>query len=70
MKSLPLMKFTNMLSFNTRVITMFVCIIINMPWLYFAAELVIFNAMMVYMIATHEHHCKTLLGELQAGKYQ
>ncbi len=68
-QSFPLIKYTNMLSFNTRIIAMFISVIINMPWLYFAFELVVLNLMMVYMIVSHEHRCKTLLKELQDGKY-
>lgn len=64
LKSLPLMKYTNMLSFNTRIIAMFISVIIKMPWLYFAFELVVLNAMMVYMIVRHEHICKQSLNEI------
>ena len=63
-QSLPLMKYTNMLSFNTRIIAMFISVIIKMPWLYFVFELVVLNAMMLYMILTHEHRCKRLLARL------
>ena len=56
--SLPLMKYTNMLSFNTRIIAMFIAVIIRMPWLYFVFEIVVLNGMMIYMILTHEHRCK------------
>ena len=63
-KSLPLMKYTNMLSFNTRIIAMFISVIIQMPWLYFAFELVVLNAMMVYMILSHEHRCKSLIAQV------
>lgn len=68
-RSLPLMKYTNMLSFNTRIIACFIAVAIEVPWLYFAFELVVLNAMLIYMIASHERHCKTLLAELQAGQY-
>lgn len=68
-ESLPLMKYTNILSFNWRIITCFVAVAINAPWLYFAAELVIFNSLLVYMIVTHERKCRRLLAALQAGKY-
>ena len=57
-KSLPLMKYTNMLSFNTRIIAMFISVIIKMPWLYFVFELVVLNLMMLYMILRHEHICR------------
>ncbi|MDD4514375.1 CDP-alcohol phosphatidyltransferase family protein [Massilibacteroides sp.] len=63
-KSLPLMKYTNMLSFNTRVIALFVSIFIGMPWLYFVFELTVLNIMLVYMITTHEHFCENFRVEL------
>lgn len=63
--SLPLMKYTNMLSFNTRIIAMFISVIINMPWLYFAFEIIVLNAMLVYMIACHERFCKRFTNELR-----
>ena len=67
--SLPLMKYTNMLTFNTRTIAMFISVIIRIPWLYFAFELIVLNTMLVYMIARHEHLCKKLTADLKAGKY-
>jgi hypothetical protein len=57
-KSLPLLKYTNMLSFNTRVIALFVALFLNQPWLYFVFELSILNAMLIYMIIRHEKICK------------
>ena len=57
-KSLPLMKYTNMLSFNTRVIALFVALLVNRPWLYFIFELTVLNAMFVYMVVRHERICK------------
>lgn len=67
--SLPLMKYTNMLTFNTRTIAMFISIIIRIPWLYFAFELIVLNIMLIYMIWRHETFCKKLTKDLQAGKY-
>ncbi|MGM9759551.1 MAG: CDP-alcohol phosphatidyltransferase family protein [Parabacteroides sp.] len=64
LKSLPLMKYTNMLSFNTRVIVLFISLLIDMPWVYFLFELTVLNAMLVYMIYTHEHICKQFTNEL------
>ncbi|MBO4870708.1 MAG: CDP-alcohol phosphatidyltransferase family protein [Muribaculaceae bacterium] len=68
-KSLPMMKYTNMLTFNTRTIAMFIAVIIQMPWLYFAFEIVVLNAMMVYMIVCHERFCQRFTQELRDGKY-
>ncbi|WP_071145323.1 CDP-alcohol phosphatidyltransferase family protein [Bacteroides ihuae] len=52
--SLPLMKYTNILSFNTRVIALFVSLFIGMPWLYFVFELTVLNVLLVYMVVRHE----------------
>lgn len=64
-RSLPLMKYTNMLSFNTRVIALFVSLLIDMPWLYFAFELTVLNAMLIYMVRTHEHFCAQFTMQLK-----
>ncbi|MDR1402697.1 MAG: CDP-alcohol phosphatidyltransferase family protein [Tannerellaceae bacterium] len=56
-KSLPLMKYTNMLSFNTRVMALFISLFMNMPCLYFVFEITALNIMLIYMIVKHEHIC-------------
>lgn len=63
-KSLPLMKYTNMLSFNTRIIALFVSLFLNMPWLYFVFELTVLNGMLIYMVRKHEHICKEFIEQL------
>ncbi len=68
-KSLPLMKYTNILSFNWRVIALFTSLFLRMPWLYFAFELIVLNALLVYMIVRHEHICRDFTKELKDGKY-
>lgn len=68
-KSLPLMKYTNMLSFNTRTFALFAAIFCQIPWLYFAFELTILNIMLVYMLFCHERFCKQFTIELEDGKY-
>lgn len=68
-KSLPLMKYTNILSFNWRTIALFTSLFLQMPWLYFAFELIVLNALLVYMIIRHEHICRNFTKELQDGKY-
>ena len=62
--SLPLMKYTNILTFNTRIIVCFIAVIINVPWLYFAFEVVVFNLLLIYMITRHEGICKKALTHL------
>ncbi len=63
--SLPLMKYTNILTFNTRIIACFIAVIINVPWLYFAFEVVVFNLLLIYMITRHEGICKKALEHLK-----
>ena len=67
--SLPMMKYTNMLSFNTRTIAMFISVIIQVPWLYFAFEIIVLNIMLVYMIVCHEHFCRRFTQDVKNGKY-
>lgn len=59
-KSLPLMPYTNILSFNTRVIVLFISLLINMPWLYFVFELTLMNALFIYMVWRHEQLSKEM----------
>lgn len=68
-QSKPLMKYTNWLSFNLRSIALFCSLFAKMPWLYFAFELVVLNAMLVYMIWRHERMCRRLTEDLRNGKY-
>lgn len=67
--SLPLMKYTNILSFNWRTIALFASLFLKMPWLYFAFELVVLNNLLVYMIIRHEAICRKFTTELKDGKY-
>lgn len=65
-QSKPLMKYTNMLSFNTRTIALFIAILVfQMPWLYFAFELTVLNIMLVYMMWRHERICRNFIKEVE-----
>ena len=64
--SLPLMKYTNILTFNTRIIACFIAVIINVPWLYFVFEIVVLNLLLVYMVMRHEGICKKALEKLNS----
>lgn len=62
--SRPLMKYTNILSFNVRSWALFASILIfDMPWLYFAFELTVMNVILVYMICRHETLCRKITAE-------
>ncbi|NDW09604.1 CDP-alcohol phosphatidyltransferase family protein [Dysgonomonas sp. 520] len=67
-KSLPLMKWTNVLSFNIRAIVLFISMLISEPWIYFAFELTVLNVILIYMISAHEKICKDFTAELQMEK--
>lgn len=68
-KSLPLMKYTNMLSFNTRTIALFISLLINRCWLYFVFEMTVLTLILCYMVHKHETFCKELHKEIIANKY-
>jgi len=58
--SRPLMKYTNLLTFNTRAITIYVTCLLDCPWVYPLVEITVFQAMYVYMHKTHEKLCTSL----------
>ncbi len=66
--SLPLMKYTNILTFNTRIIVCFITVICNVPWLYFVFEIVVFNILLIYMVMRHEGICKKAIKQLETEK--
>lgn len=68
-KSLPLMKYTNILSFNWRTIALFTSLFLTMPWLYFAFELTVLNILLVYMMLRHESICRRFTQQLKEGEY-
>ncbi|MDR1809007.1 MAG: CDP-alcohol phosphatidyltransferase family protein [Prevotella sp.] len=65
-KSLPLMKWTNILSFNTRAIVLFLSLLVKAPWFYFAFELIVLNVILFYMIRTHERFCRDFVEKLSS----
>ncbi len=58
--SRPLMKYTNLLTFNARAITLYVACLLDCPWVYPLMEITVFQAMYVYMHRTHEGLCRSL----------
>ena len=62
--SLPLMKWTNILTFNTRAIFLYLVLLLGQPWLYFVFELTIMNIICFYMRQKHEQLCKQILSQL------
>lgn len=64
--SLPLMKWTNILTFNTRAIFLYIVLLIGEPWLYFVFEITIMTIIAVYMRAKHEVLCRRTLQKLSS----
>lgn len=63
-RSLPLMPIANALTFNCRAITLFLSLMLGWPWLYWVAELTVFNALAIYMVGRHEHFCRKAVEEI------
>lgn len=59
--SFPLCKWENFMTFNWRCITLFVCLLLNVPWVYFVVELTVFNVVLVYTRMKRERLCRTVL---------
>ena len=58
--SLPLMKFTNLLTFNSRAIIIYITCLAGVPYLYPIIEITVFTAMYMYMHKKHEELCDRL----------
>lgn len=62
--SLPLMKYANILTFNTRAIVLYVVMLVGQPWLYFVFEVTIMTLIYCYMRSRHEGLCRELTARL------
>src|SRR5574344_708685 len=58
--SLPLMKYTNILTFNVRAICIYISCVINIPWLYMLVEILILGYLHLRMHRRHEILCKNM----------
>ena len=67
-KNKPLMKYTNIVQFNTRAIFLFFCLISNKLYWYFLFDLIVLNGIMLYMIIQQEKLSKYFYNKLQAQK--
>ena len=66
--SRPLMKYTNLLTFNMRAIALYIGCAINMPWLYLLFEIVVMNIMYIYMHHEHEKLCARIMDKMEERK--
>ena len=54
-KSLPLMKWANVLTFNTRAIVLYISCLCDVPWVYPLFEITVMTVIHLYM--RHQHEC-------------
>ena len=64
-QSLPLMKYTNILTFNCRAFALYISALIDKPWLYLLFELIVLSLVYHYMHYQHEKMSQRLLIRLQ-----
>ncbi len=65
----PLMKYTNIIQFNTRVIFLFLWLFIDQAWIYFFFDIFILNPILIYMVANQEKVSGYFYKKIAAGEY-
>lgn len=66
--SRPLMKYANILTFNTRAIVLYLSLLVGQPWIYPVFEITVMVVLYAYMRQRHEQLCQTL--EQQIDRYE
>lgn len=64
-KNHPLMKYTNIVQFNTRVLFLFLWLAIDQVWLYFVFDIFILNPILIYMCRRQEAVSSLMIEEIQ-----
>ena len=62
--SRPLMKYTNILTFNCRAIVLYVSCLLNIPYVFFLFDITVFHIIYIYMHHKHETLCQQLKNEI------
>lgn len=65
----PLMKYTNIIQFNTRVLFLFLWLFIDQVWLYFVFDIFVLTPILIYMVCRQEQVSKTILSRIQKQDY-
>jgi len=65
----PLMKYTNIVQFNTRVIFLFIWLFLDQSWIYFFFDIFILNPILIYMIVKQEKVSNHFYKKIIAGEY-
>lgn len=63
-QSLPLMKWANILTFNTRAVALYAACLCNEPWAYPVFELTVLLVIYLHMRYQHERFCRQFIQEL------
>lgn len=63
--SRPLMPFTNILTFNTRAICLYITALIGQPWIYMVFEITVMQALYAHMHNRHEALCKKIYNKIK-----
>ena len=69
LRNRPLMKYTNIVQFNTRVLFLFLWIFIDQVWLYFFFDMFILNPILIYMCNRQERVSAHFIDQLASSKY-
>jgi phosphatidylglycerophosphate synthase len=64
--NLPMMKYYAILTTNTRMFVMMGAVLLDVPWVYFAAEIILINAVLLYVIRRQEGVSAWLSAEIDA----
>ena len=56
-----LLKWTNISTFNTRAIVLYITLLVGQPWIYFIFELTVMNIIFYGMRAAHERVCRDMM---------
>ena len=62
--SRPLMKYTNILTFNVRAICIYVTCLAGCPWIYMLFEIIVLTILYIYMHKRHESLCASITGKI------
>jgi hypothetical protein len=60
-----LVKYTNILTFNTRMFVLFFSIFINKPYIYFLFEVIVMNIILAYLIISQEKISKYFANKIK-----
>lgn len=63
--SRPLMKYTNILTFNARAICIYATCLAGCPWVYMLIEVTVFTLIYIYMHKRHETLCGNMVKKIQ-----